>query len=101
MTDEAWKRGFHQLEFLVKEAAIQGEDVWPPSYAGFLGYCEKPHGEIAHKNRQAIIDGRAWIWSDDLHKYISQGCLPDKATQERVKKTGAEALKNMQDLFND
>lgn len=49
LSEDDFARGFKQIEFLVKEAARQGDELWPPSYAGFIGYCEKPHGEIAYR----------------------------------------------------
>lgn len=44
LSDEDFARGFEQLEFMLKEAGREGRELWPPSYAEFLGYCEKPVG---------------------------------------------------------
>lgn len=80
LTDEQYQRGFYQLEFLVREAAKLGDEAWPPSYAGFLGYCETPHGEISHK-------------------LFPKLALPDKTAQERAKKAGEAELEKMKGLF--
>lgn len=82
LTDEAWQRGFNQIEFLVKEAARQGEEAWPPSYAGFIGYCERAHGELAHK-------------------YFPQLGLEDKTKRERDLEIRKSELKKIQDLLVD
>lgn len=52
LSDDDWKRGFSAIEYRLKEAGRQGDTLWPPSYAEFLGYCEKPHGEAAYKSFQ-------------------------------------------------
>lgn len=81
LTDAEYQRGFMQLEFLVREAARQGDELWPPSYAGFLGYCEKPHSEQAHR-------------------YFSQQALPDTTAQERAKAAGNREIRKMRALFS-
>lgn len=50
LSDAAYQRGFNQIEFLVKEAARQGDEMWPPSYAGFLGYCEEAPRSAMYKH---------------------------------------------------
>lgn len=49
LNDEQWRRGFDQLEYLVRDAARCGDEAWPPSYAEFTMYCEKPSGSQAHR----------------------------------------------------
>lgn len=88
MSDEAWRRGFDRLEYVVKEAGRQGKEIWPPSYAAFLGYCEKPAGEMAHKLLPSNLDPKA-----------PPLLLPDKDSQERAKKAGRENLDQMKQLF--
>jgi hypothetical protein len=80
LTDDDFRRGFEQIEFLVKEAARQGDEIWPPSYAGFLGYCEKPHGTQAHK-------------------YFPRTGLPDKTAREREREIGRNEVKKLQSMF--
>ncbi|MEW5248896.1 hypothetical protein [Microbulbifer discodermiae] len=82
LNDAAWKRGFDRLEFMVREAGRQGDEVWPPSYAAFLGMCEKPHGEMAHK----------------LFKPLA---LPDKAAQERSRSIGSKTLGDLKSMFSE
>lgn len=80
ISDEQYQRAFQQLEWRVREAKRIGDEEWPPSYAGFLGLCDKPHGEMAHK-------------------VFTQPQLPDKAAQERSKQAGESALSDMKSLF--
>ena len=49
LTDDMWRRGFDTLEYRVREAGRYGDEIWPPSYAEFVGYCEPPAGYAAHK----------------------------------------------------
>lgn len=82
LSDEQYQRGFYMLEHKVREAARLGEDEWPPSYAGFLGYCERPHGAIAHRR-------------------FTQAQLPDKTAQEKARKAGAEELDKLKGMFDE
>ena len=82
LTDEAWKHAFHQLEYEVKEASRMGEEIWPPSYAGFIGKSERAHGELAHK-------------------YFPPIGLPDKTAQERAKAAGEKEMRKLRSLFSD
>ncbi len=48
LTNEQWRRGFDQLEKRVSDAARQGDESWPPTYAEFVGLCQE------HKEQQPL-----------------------------------------------
>lgn len=81
LSDEAYQRGFWMLEHKVKEAARMGEEEWPPSYAGFLGMCERPHGEMAQR-------------------YFSPPALEDKTKKERDREVGKREAKKLLEQFD-
>jgi hypothetical protein len=37
------------LEFEAEQAGRKGEEIWPPSYAEFVGKCSQNKGVAAHK----------------------------------------------------
>jgi len=49
LSDDDWRRGFDRLEHDVRESGKLGEQAWPPTYAAFVGMCEPPVGQQAHK----------------------------------------------------
>ncbi len=49
LSEKQWRNGFEKLEFEVQEAGRRGKQVWPPSYAEFIGMCEIDPGASAHK----------------------------------------------------
>lgn len=89
LTDAEYQRGFARLEYLVREAGRKGEDLWPPSYAGFLGYCEPPIGQRSYKLFPSNIDPKA-----------PPLALPDKAAQERARKAGTVELEKLRGFFS-
>ena len=80
LSDEDFKRGFDQIEYLVRDAARQGDEIWPPSYAGFIGYCERPFGAKAHKP-------------------FKQLALQDKTAVEAARAEGKKQLDHLKSLF--
>lgn len=84
--NEAAKRRFAKgMEFVeheVMEAARLGEkkEVWPPSYAKFMGFCQIGSEEAAHKKFEPLK-------------------LPDKTAQEKAKVAGERELDKLKSLF--
>jgi len=89
LTAEQWRRGFQVLEQKVREAARQGEDMWPPSYAAFLGMCDEPEGQ--HKKA--------------LHQFVTPyfvaNSLEDLSKKEEAQKLGEQTLDTLKTLFDD
>lgn len=83
LSDEEYQRGFHMLEHKVREAARQGDEEWPPSYAGFIGLCEKPVGSQAHR----IFD--------------RSRALEDKTEKERQRQVGIAQCSELLGMFDD
>jgi len=81
LTDEEFKRGVDQVEYNIREAAKFADDIWPPSYAAFLGYCEKPHGHQAYKSFKPVPR------------------ITDKNMINRRKKAGRLELGKMRSMF--
>jgi hypothetical protein len=92
LTDEQWARGFERVEFSVREAARQGNEAWPPSYAAFLGYCDEPDKpDDPHKKA--------------LHQFVTPYWkvkqLEDQTKKERAKETAETELGKLKSLFED
>lgn len=92
MTDEQWRRGFAQLEFMVRDAARQGEDMWPPSYAAFLGMCDGPKEQEDPRKKA-------------LHKFVTPyfkvEALEDKTAIERSQAIGSSTLESLKSMFDE
>lgn len=83
LTDEQWARGFRTLEQRVREAGRQGDVIWPPSYAAFLGFCEE-----APKARG--------------HRYFDRStALEDKTERERRIEIGRRECKSILSMFDN
>lgn len=80
LTQKQFTHGFKELETRAANAAKDGKECWPPSYAEFIG--------MASQN-----------WETAAHKPFEKLALPDKAAQERTRQAGAETLKAMKSLF--
>lgn len=83
LTDEDWARGFREVEFRVREAARMGDEIWAPSYAAFLGYCEKPVGAPAHRY------------------FDRSAALEDKTAKERRRQLGLENCSKLLGMFDN
>lgn len=84
LTDEQWRRGMEYVEYIVKEAARQGDkkELWPPSYAAFLGFCEPRPGSKMYKPFEPLK-------------------LPDKTAHERSQAVGSSTLDSLKSMFDD
>lgn len=82
LSDEEYQRGFTMLEARVREAATLGEEEWPPSYAGFMGLCEKPFGSMAHK------------------PFDKSRALEDQTTKEKRRELGIRECQNLLSMFD-
>lgn len=83
LSDADYQRGFYMLEHRVREAAMLGEEEWPPSYAGFLGLCERHHEAVAHK------------------PFRRDRALEDHAAKERRRQLGMEQCGKLLDMLSD
>lgn len=80
LTPKQFKFGMEQLESRATKAAQRGSEMWPPSYAEFIGIATES-------------------WETKAHKPYAAPALPDKAAQGRARKAGAMALNDMKSLF--
>ncbi len=82
LTTNEFQHGMTQLEERAKRSGQLGEELWPPSYAEFIGLATQH-------------------WETAAHKPFPKLALPDKGAQERAKVAGAKALGEMKSLFGD
>jgi len=64
----AFKRGVESLESYITNNVILDREVWPPSYAEFIGHCKK-HSNPCHK----------------LYKGLPPPSLSNEENKERMK----------------
>lgn len=82
MTDAQWRRGMDHVENSVRESARQGDEVWPPSYAAFLGMCDPRPGSKMYRPFEPLK-------------------LPDKTAQERAIAQGEKTISDLKAMFDN
>ncbi len=81
LTEKDFTYAFQRIEFEITQRKRDGEeDLWPPDYASFIGYSQRPHGEIAHR-------------------YFPHLALPDKTAQERADAVGKVVINDLKNMF--
>lgn len=83
LTDDQWKRGFENVEHEVRDKKRDGEIAWPPSYAEFLGLCDRD-------------DTQKYI---PEHKYFPPIGIEDKTTREKRRLLGIEKCGQLKGIF--
>ncbi len=100
LRDEDFKRGFEELEFRVKQAGQKGDSVWPPTYAEFMGYCEKPMCTQMYSERTAARIPRY----DEEGRVVGFIAPQEKAnllTTNAQKSAAKDTLSNLKNMFSD
>jgi hypothetical protein len=72
-----FKSGWAVLEKRVENAGREGKDLWPPTYAEFLGMCTRNHETRAHV------------------PFKPESALEDLGAKEAAKEAGAQAIADM------
>lgn len=86
LTDAEFSGGVKIIESIVEESARLGEkDVWPPSYAAFVGYA---------KPRASRDQGGAGYY------FRPETAIENKTAKERNQRIGNETVKNLRAFLN-
>lgn len=74
--------GIGQIEAKAAEVYQTGEELWPPSYAEFIGLCNQHHGTQAHR-------------------YFDRSkAIENKTQREKRRKLGMEQCGKLRDFLN-
>lgn len=83
LTEQEFAYGMKKLEERATALFQQGEEMWPPSYAEFIGLCSEPKTCPAHK------------YFEPTKK------LEDKTAREKRRQLGQEQCSKLLDFLND
>ena len=95
MTDDEWARGVNALEVRVADEAAKGEQMWPPTYAEFVGIC-KPPTKAEGEKRGSYND----FFARDENGLAIQLPEPIEYRTKR-KKAGESSLNKLMGMFDE
>ncbi len=84
LTDDDWRRGFENVEIMVREKTRNHETAYPPSYAEFLGMCDND------ENQKYIPE----------HKMFALTKIESDEERAERKQSGLEKSQRLKSIFD-
>lgn len=70
ITVEDVARGIKHLEESIRDSVRAGNEIWPPSYAAFIGHCDKQKQREEHKQWKGLP--KTTVKPEELRRKMSE-----------------------------